>query len=233
MIHSRTCGNSGPPELTYSAISVKRYLILFVVGALLMLGGQIWLNMVLHPGAAGTAMAILWCLVAVALGSAVIGTAMAGMADTYAAAAASVSCLLGTKMIPSQSPPVGAAAHLIQRSRSFWRGYICTSLLLCMLLLGLLGLFLALAQTTYLAYLVGVSGGIAILGTLTLLLGGRAFHAISCAHEDVVVSLQVLSRQPDRVEEPVDVPTRAGWTVRRRPPAPLRARTRPRPIIVR
>lgn len=210
-----------------------RFSILFVLGGLLVLGGQVWLSVNLHPDSPSGSMDILFPVVAVAIGAAVAGTAMLGMANCYEQVAARAARFLAIKIVPAQPPPVGESAHLNAHNRSFWRSYTLSSLALCLFLVGLLSVSVALADSAYLLYLIGLSGGIAVLGTLSLLMGASALMGVRRVHAAVTRSIEVLSHQPDIPTEiaPPPTPPRARWVRPRRPRGDRSIATNRRPPL--
>lgn len=183
-----------------------RYQFLFVIGGLGIAAGQVWLSLSLHPDSAASPLHILYSAATVAAGCAIAGTGMLGMADTYQTAAVHTARLLDSREPPSAPPPVSTGDQLRDHNSRFWRSYVLSSMSLNLFLVGVLAVSLAFSRNSYLLYLAGLGGGVAVLGLLTLMVGGRALLHMRREHADVTASALQLEQQPNRTATPERTP---------------------------
>ncbi len=179
-----------------------RYQFLFVIGGLCITAGQVWLSLILHPDSAASPLHILYSAAAVAAGCAISGTGMLGMADTYQTTAVHTERLLDSREPPAAPPPVATMDHLRDHNVRFWRSYVLSSVSISLFLVGVLAVSLAFSRNSYLLYLAGLGGGVAVLGLLTLMMGGRALLHMRREHADVAASALQLEQQPERPATP-------------------------------
>ena len=200
---------------------MKRFIFLFVFGALLIAAGQVALSLGVHPEHFASLRFFAQSGLALVLGSAIVASGMMGLADSYEKNAVQLSQLLMAKQPdPDLSLAVEDGEALADHNRSFWAAYRNSAMAICLFLAGLLAVALVLEGTGFLLYLIGLSAGVAVWGFPALALGGRALHAVRQVHLTVEDSTQRLAAQPDRATEPQpSAESRLKWQdMRQRPP---------------
>ena len=198
---------------------MKRFLFLFILGALMIIIGQVSLGLGLHPERLASLRFLAQSSLGLILGSAVIASGMMGLAEGYENIADRMAQLLGTKQQDENLElAVRHPANLDDHSRIFWKAYAYSAGSVCLFLAGFLGSSLVFAKLGFLLYLMGLGGSVAILGMLSLFLGYRALRALRRTYRTVEDSALILAAQPDRIPEEEDDPEAGiSWTVRRRP----------------
>ncbi|MBT4502652.1 MAG: hypothetical protein HOC74_33280 [Gemmatimonadetes bacterium] len=199
---------------------MKRFIFLFILGALLIVAGQVALSLGIHPEHFASLHFFARSGLALVLGSAIVASGMMGLADGYEKNAAQLSQLLTVKQPDPDHPlAVEDSEALAVHNRSFWAAYRNSALAICLFLAGLFAVALLLEGTGFLLYLIGLSAGVAVWGFPALALGGRALHAVRQTHRTVEDSTQHLAAQPDRpTESPPSGGSRIQWQgIRQRP----------------
>jgi hypothetical protein len=199
---------------------VKRFIFLFILGALLIAAGQVALSLGIHPEHFASLRFFAQSGLALVLGSAIVASGMMGLADGYEKNAAQLSQLLMAKQPDPDLPlAVEDSEALAVHNHSFWAAYRNSAMAICLFLAGLFAVALLLEGTGFLLYLIGLSAGVAVWGFPALALGGRALHAVRQVHRTVEDSTQRLAAQPDRATEPQSsAESKIQWQgVRKRP----------------
>lgn len=182
----------------------------------MLVAGQLVLSIAVHGGA-GLPLLLRGSL-GLVLGCAAIAAAMLAMAEGHERSAARVADLLGSRHLRSDlEAPVRDGDELAGQERRFWRAYARSSVALCIFLAGILGISVALLDRGVLAYLMGLSVGVASLGLGSAYLAATALLAIRrdhvCLHRSALLLAQLPGR-PDASDRP---PPPARWVVRRSP----------------
>jgi len=199
---------------------LKRFIFLFIVGALMIVSGQVALSLGVHPGHLVSLRFLVQSSLGLVLGSATIASGMLGLAEGYEKNAGQLSRLLNTKQVADDLEiAVKDQDGLGDHSQGFWKAYRNSALAVCLFLAGFLGIGTALADAGFLLYVVGLSGGIGVLGLVSLILGFRALRAVRLTHRSVEDSTRTLAAQPDLSAERTTTPEPAvRWAIRRQPP---------------
>lgn len=188
----------------------------------MLVGGQVALSLGIHPEQAASGRFLVHSGLVLVLGSAVIASAMVGLAEGYEKSADRLTRLLGTKQVDESPEVIRDPAGLHTHNRSFWKGYRHSALAVCLFLAGFLAIAIGLADAGFILYLVGLSGGVAVFGLFALGLGLQGLGSIRRVHRSVANSVQTLAQQPDIIPEEIAVnepePT-VRWALRRQRPA--------------
>ena len=196
---------------------MKRFIFIFALGALLIVGGQIALTVGLHPENLASFRVLLQGGLCLVLGAAIIGSGMLGLAEGYEEVAGHLGQLLGIKRLTADPElAVKSDADLTSHNQGSWRAYRKSSLAVCLFLAGILGLAMALARGSLLLYVAGLAVGIAVLGMIALRLGFEALRVMRRTHQTVERSATLLAAQPPIPPEAAPVPQpQPKWAIRR------------------
>ena len=204
---------------------VKRFIAAFIVGALLMLGGQIAISLGLYPDQLTRLSLLLQGSLGLGLGCAVTAGGLLGLADTYSLIATRLHHLLEIKEIPQEQHalPVQDTTLLAETNQGFWLGYRQSTRGLLIFLAGLTLLVAGLSSFARYYYMVGLGLGLGVFGSLALALGFIGLRHMRRAHQAVVTSTAVLDEQPNRTPADQDQET-INWERYERPYRPRRGK---------
>lgn len=175
---------------------MRRFILLFALGALTAATAQVVLSLGIHPDHLAP---LRWLLLGVA--TFIIGTAMAvtgllGLGDHYQRVAAHLPSLFAIKQVDDRLDLALRNLEAVQQSDSrFWRGYCHAASALCLFLLSLLltSVLLIETETSFLHYMAGLSADVAFFGLLGLF---WAAHALRLARRSHVSAAQRANCSP-------------------------------------
>lgn len=208
----------GPFRPLRAEIYVRRFIVLFSVGALIAATSQVILSLGIHPEHLAPLGWVLPGSAAFILGTALAVTGLLGLSERYQIEAAHLPTLIATKHVPDDLDiPLRNAEAVHSSEQRFWSGYCQAALALCLFFGSLLGmsLFLIENDTSFVGYMAGLSADIAIFGLVGLLWMAHALRLARLSHLSAQSTGRLLAHQPDyRPEEEKPAqrePTRVRW----------------------
>ena len=180
---------------------MKRFISAGLLGAILLMAGQLALTMGLHPERLAPLGHLVQGCAALIVGTALFISGMLGLADGYEGALERLCTLLPQKRPPDAGLEVSDRTALAERNQAFWLGYQRAAGGICLFLAGLLGLTLALGRTSFALYAVGIGVGVSALALAAGVLALGGMRRMRRSHLSVARSAEVLAAQPDRTPE--------------------------------
>lgn len=200
---------------------MRRFILLFSLGALTAAAAQIVLSLGIHPEQLAP---LHWLLPGVAIF--IVGTAMAvtgllGLGEHYQRLAARLPSLLAIKQVDDNTNLSLNNLEAVQVSEHrFWRGYRHAAAALCLFLFSLLSISVLLieAETSFIHYMAGLSADVAIFGFLGLLWAAHGLRLTRQSHVSAHTAGECLSglpnRKPEEGKRPTKEPARVQWSNR-------------------
>ena len=200
---------------------MRRFIILFSLGALTAATAQVVLSLGIHPERLAP---LHWILPGVAVF--IVGTAMAvtgllGLGEHYQRLASHLPALLAIKQVDDNTNLPLRNFEAVQNSEHrFWRGYRHAAAALCLFLLSLFSISLLLieAETSFVHYMAGLSADVAIFGLLGFLWATHALRLTRQSHVSARSTGERLAglpnRKPEEEKQPIKKPERVQWSNR-------------------
>ena len=200
---------------------MRRFILLFSLGALTAATAQVVLSLGIHPKQLAP---LHWLLPGVAVF--IVGTAMAvtgllGLGEHYQRLVSRLPALLAIKQVDDNTNlPLRNFEAVQDSEHRFWRGYRHAAAALCLFLLSLLSISMLLIEieTSSINYMAGLSADVAIFGLLGLLWAAHALRLTRQSHVNARTTGERLAELPNRKPEEenrsVKEPARVEWSNR-------------------
>lgn len=207
-----------------------RFILLFVLGSLLVVGSQVALSLGIHPDHLASLRYIIQSGTGLAIGTAIAATGLLGLAEKYQHTVSRIGPLLKRKFLGDKLHlGVRSADELQAQIRHFWQSYRNAGFSLALFMAGLLTISILLSQSSFSLYIAGLGIGIAVLGAVSGLLGIKGLIVARRLQQIAEKDAALLEAQPDqRDEEPIlhpSAPPRVVWASDRHRPT-TRSRSR-------
>lgn len=200
---------------------MRRFILLFSLGALTAATAQVVLSLGIHPDHLAPLRWILLGVTAFIIGTAMAVTGLLGLGDHYQRVAAHLPSLFAIKQVDDRLDLALRDLEAVQQSDSrFWRGYCHAASALCLFLFSLLltSVLLIETETSFLHYMAGLSADVAFFGLLGLFWAAHALRLARRSHVSARITGELLAEQPDRKpdeeKQPLKESTRVQWSNR-------------------
>ena len=200
---------------------MRRFILLFSLGALTAAAAQIVLSLGIHPEHLAPLHWLLLGLAIFIVGTAMAVTGLLGLGEHYQRVAARLPSLLSIKQVDKNADLHLHNLEAVQNSEHrFWRGYRHAAAALCLFLLSLLSISMLLieAETSFIHYMAGLSADVAIFGFLGLLWAAYGLRLTRQSHVSARATGECLAglpnRKPEEEKRPLKEPERVQWSNR-------------------
>lgn len=181
---------------------MRRFIVLFVLGAATAAAAQVTLSLGIHPDHLALLTFVVPGCAAFIVGTALAITGLLGLAEKYQLITDRLPALFSEKYIADETEmPLKHPQDLEVSERSFWRAYRHAAFAQCLFILGLLSISLLLIDTSFVLYMTGLSIGVAVLGVFGLFWSFKALRIARRSHLGARETCQVLENQPHIEEE--------------------------------
>jgi hypothetical protein len=181
---------------------VRRFIFLFVLGAATTAAAQVTLILGMHPDHLALLTFVAPGCAALIVGTALAVTGLLGLAEKYQLNVQRLPALFSEKHIADETElPLHHARDLETSGRSFWRAYRHAAFALCLFIAGQLGIGLFLIDHSFILYVAGLSGGVAVLGIISLFWSFKALRIVRRSHLNAQTTYQMLEKRPSVEEE--------------------------------
>ena len=156
----------------------------------------------IHPDHLASLRYIIQSGAGLAIGAAIAATGLLGLAEKYQHTVSRIGPLLKRKFLGDKLHlGVRSADELQAQNRHFWQAYRNAGFSLALFMAGLLAISMLLNQSSFSLYIAGLGIGIAVLGTMSGLLGIKGLMVARRLQQRAEKAAALLDAQPDQHDE--------------------------------